>query len=92
MWRPTWHNAGMSAPMTQPLTDAAALRPKIVERIKQLPASDLPTIDRVLHEIEVRHLSEELGKELAEDWKSGAITEESIAEGVREHRKKHPYR
>lgn len=82
----------MSAAMPGPVIDAAVLRPKIVARIERLPAGDLPAVERALAEIEARRLSEELGAELAEDWKSGALSEESIKEAVLEHRRKHPYR
>ncbi len=73
-------------------SEASVLRPLILARIEQLPAEDLPLIDRTLLELETRRLSDELGAALAEDWRSGRITEESIAEAVREHRQKHPYR
>ena len=72
--------------------DAKDLRPLVHEQIDRLTDAELETIRRQLMEMEARRLADELGREFAEDWRTGKISEEKIGEAVREHRARHPYR
>ena len=72
--------------------DPKDLRPLLHAEIDKLKDEDLAAAHRALLEIEARRLADELGAALDEGWASGRITEESIAEAIREHRRKHPYR
>ena len=72
--------------------DPKELRPLLHAEIDRLKDEDLAAAHRALLEIEARRLADELGVALEEGWASGRITEESIAEAIREHRQKHPYR
>ena len=79
---------GMSTVTT---TEATKLRPLVHEQIDRLPDTELPQVHRQLLEIELKRLRDDLGKDLAEGWRAGQITEERIQEAIREHRAKHPY-
>ena len=72
--------------------DPKDLRPLLHAEIDKLRDEDLAVAHRALREIEMRRLVDELGEAMEEGWASGRITEESIAEAIREHRGKHPYR
>jgi hypothetical protein len=70
----------------------AELRPLLHAEIDRLPDDALAAAHKALLQIETRQLADELGKELDEEWASGRITKEGIAESILEHRRKHPYR
>ena len=72
--------------------DPKDLRPLLHAEIDKLKDEDLAAAHRALLEIELRRLVDELGEAMDEGWASGRITKESIAEAIREHRRKHPYR
>ena len=72
--------------------DPKDLRPLLHAEIDKLRDEDLALAHRALLEIELRRLADELGDAMDEGWASGRITNESIAEAIREHRRKHPYR
>ena len=80
---------GMSTPTD---IDPKELRPLLHAEIDKLKDEDLAAAHRALMEIELRRLVDELGEAMDEGWASGRITTESIAEAIREHRRKHPYR
>ena len=73
-------------------TDPTELRPLLHERIDQYSPEELETLRKTLLVLEARRLAGELGRELAEDRRTGRITEEKIAEATRQHRELHPYR
>ena len=73
-------------------TDPTELRPLLHERIDQCSPEELEAVRKTLLVLEARRLAAELGRELAEDRRTGRITEEKIAEAIREHREQHPYR
>ena len=50
------------------------------------------TVRKTLLLLEARRLADELGREMAEDRRTGRMTDEKIAEAIREHREQHPYR
>ena len=86
---PPWQNPAMSTLAT---TDPKELRPLLHAEVDKLRDEDLLAARRALLEIEARRLADELGAALDEDWASGRITNESVAEAILEHRRKHPYR
>lgn len=67
------------------------LRPLLHERIDQCSPEELDAVRKTLLMLEARRLADELGRDMAEDWRTGRITEEKIAEASREHRARHPY-
>ena len=79
----------MSTPAT---TDPKELRPLLHAEIDRLPDNHLAAAHRLLQEMEIQRLVDELGAATDEAWASGQISEEKIAEAIREHRQRHPYR
>jgi hypothetical protein len=77
-----------------PLTDLdpKELRPLLHAEIDKLRDEDLALAHRALLEIELKRVTDELDEATTRAWESGQITEEKIAEAIREHRRKHPYR
>jgi len=73
-------------------TDPKELRPLLHAEVDRLSDEDLQDAHNALLEIEIRRLTDELGKATEEAWSRGDITEEKIAEAVTEYRRTHPYR
>ena len=73
-------------------TDPKELRPAMCEAVERLPDKDLEPVRRLLLELEARRLIDSVGEAMDEAWARGDLTEEKIAEDIREHRRKHPYR
>ena len=73
-------------------TDPKELRSALHERIDHCSDAELEAMRKALLAFEARRLADELGREFEEDWRSGKITEEKIAQSIREHRERHPYR
>ena len=73
-------------------TDPKELRPLLHAEIDRLPDEALAAAHRVLQEMEIQRLTDALGAATEEAWASGQMTEEKIAEAIREHRVRHPYR
>ena len=73
-------------------TDPKELRPLLHERIDQCSPEELEAVRKTLLLLEARRLADELGREMADDRRTGKITEEKIGEAIREHREQHPYR
>ena len=89
---PRLHGRGSLLDMsTQIELDPKQLRPLLHAEIDKLRDEDLIAAHRALLAIEARRLADELGETLDEGWASGRITKDSIAEAIREHRRKHPY-
>ena len=86
---PPWHCAAMSTLAT---TDPKELRPLLHAEIDRLPDEALAAAHRLLQEAEIQRLMDELGTATEQAWASGQMSEEKIAEAIREHRKRHPYR
>ena len=81
----------MSSLSTKPKSPQE-LRPLLHERLDVATDEELAAVHRTLLEMEARRLCEELGEATESAWASGEITEEKIAEAIREHRQAHPYR
>ena len=73
-------------------TDPRELRPLLHAEVDRLYDEDLQNAHKALLEIEIRRLTDELGKDTEEAWSRGDITEDKIAEAVKEYRRTHPYR
>ncbi len=73
-------------------TDPKELRPLLHERIDQCNPDELDAVRKTLLLLEAHQLADELGREMAEDRRTGRITEETIGAAIREHRQQHPYR
>ena len=86
---PPWHCATMSTLAT---TDPKELRPLLHERIEHATDEELEAVRKALLLFEAKRVFDEVGREMDEDWRSGKITEEKIAEAIHEHRARHPYR
>lgn len=82
----------MSA-VTAPIpTDPKELRPLLHAEVDRLPDEHLGQVHRLLLELEVRRVMDDLGASMDEAWASGQMTEASVQEAILEHRRKHPYR
>ncbi len=69
-------------------TDPILLRPLVHADIDRIPDEHLVAVHRLLLESEIQRLADELGEATEEAWRRGDITEEKIAEAIREHRQK----
>lgn len=72
--------------------DPKELRPLLHAEVDRLTDDDLELAHAALVEIEVRRLTDELGKATEAAWSRGDITEEKVAEAVKEYRHAHPSR
>lgn len=86
---PPWHHAAMSTLAT---TDPKELRPLLHAEIDRLPDEALAAAHRLLQEMEIQRLMDEVGAATEQAWASGQMSDEKIAAAIREHRKQHPYR
>ena len=84
-----WQYSAMSTLAT---TDPKELRPLLRERIEHATDAELEAVRKALLLFEAKRTLDELGREMDEDWRSGKITDEKVAEAIREHRARHPYR
>jgi len=81
----------VSTPTSTPV-DPKELRPLLHAEIDRLPDEALAAAHRLLQEMEIQRLMDDLGAATEQAWTSGQMSEEKIAEAIREHRKRHPYR
>lgn len=72
--------------------DPKDLRPLLHAEIDKLRDADLPLAHRVLLEIELQQVTDELDASADEARAAGRLTPERIAEAVAAHRAAHPYR
>ncbi|MDI1314951.1 hypothetical protein [Prosthecobacter sp.] len=70
-------------------TDPKELRPLLHAELDRLPDEHLETAHRFLLEMEVQHALESLGTATEQAWSRGDLSDEKIAETVREHRQRH---
>ena len=80
----------MSTPATMPV-DPKELRPLLHADIDRLPDENLGLAHRMLLEIELQQLTEELDDAADEARAAGRLTPESIAAAVAAHRTARPY-
>ncbi len=72
-------------------TDPKELRPILHAGVDKLHDEYLGLAHRMLLEIELQQVMADMDEATDRAWASGAITEEKIAEAIREHRRQHPY-
>jgi hypothetical protein len=73
--------------LTDPLpTNPNDLRPLIEQRLDDATPAELEAVHRMLVELEARRLLAELDDATELAWESGHISDEIIAQAVREHR------
>lgn len=68
------------------------LRPLLHQRLDAATHDELEAVHRMLLEMEARRLFDELGEAVDEDWKTGRLSHENIAESIQDFRQAHPYR
>jgi hypothetical protein len=68
------------------------LRPLLHQRLDAATHDELEAVHRMLLEMEARRLFDELGDAVDEDWKTGCLSHEKIAESIQDFRQAHPYR
>lgn len=72
--------------------EARKLRQGLHDKIDQLPVSKLPKVERLLLQIEVDQLRQELDSAFDQDRAESKLTPEKIGEAIALHRARHPYR
>lgn len=73
--------------LTDPLpTSPNNLRPLIEQRLDEATPAELEAVHRMLIELEARRLLAELDNATELAWESGHISDEIIAQAVKEHR------
>jgi hypothetical protein len=80
------------SPNTTQVINPKELRPLVHAQLDSLPDHCLEAAQKLIMDLQLRELVDELGAEMDETWKSGRITQESIAKAIQEYRQKHPYR
>ncbi len=86
------HQTMNLSPNTTQVINPKELRPLVHAQLDSLPDHCLEAAQKLIMDLQLRELVDELGAEMDETWKSGRITQESIAKAIQEHRQKHPYR
>ncbi len=71
--------------------EAQKLRQTLHEKIDRLPVSRLAAADRMLLQIEVDQLREELDSAFDQDQAQSKLTLEKVGEAIALHRARHPY-
>jgi hypothetical protein len=71
--------------------EAQRLRQGLHQRIDQLPPARLAAVDRLLLEIEMGQLREELNSAFDKDQAESKLSPEKVSEAIALHRARHPY-
>jgi hypothetical protein len=71
--------------------EAQKLRQTLHEKIDRLPVSRLAAADRLLLQMEVAQLREELDSAFDQDQAQSKLTPKKIGEAIAFHRARHPY-
>ncbi len=85
-------NLASMSTLTALPTDPKELRPLLHAEIDRLPDVQLALAHRVLLEVELQQLTEELDGAADEARAAGHLTAERIAAAIAAHRAAHPYR
>ena len=72
-------------------SEAQKLRRSLHEKIDRLPLSKLAAADRLLLQMEVDELREELDLAFDRDHAQAKLTPEKIGQAIALHRARHPY-
>jgi hypothetical protein len=68
------------------------LRKALHEKIDRLPASTLPTAERLLLQVEGEQLRRELDSAFDQDRAQSKLSPQKVSEAIALHRARHPYR
>ncbi len=80
--------------MTKPAqwpTDEASLRRKLHEDVDRFSGSGLALLGRIVQQLEVEKLAEELDSAFDDDRSRGALTPEKVQQIIEQVRAGHPY-
>jgi hypothetical protein len=80
----------MAQPIDSP-AEAQKLRQALHEKIDQLSATDLTSLNRAVLEWEVKELRQNLDSEFNSDREAGKLTPSRVNEGIALHRARRPY-
>jgi hypothetical protein len=72
--------------------EAQKLRKALHEKIDRLPASTLPAAERLLLQVEVEQLRQELDSAFDQDRAQARLSPQKVSEAIALHRARHPYR
>jgi hypothetical protein len=87
---PPWQSAAMSTPTLTPV-DPKELRPLLHAEVDKLRDEQLGLAHRMLLEIELQQVTDELDDAADAARAAGRLTPESIAAAIAAHRAAHPY-
>ena len=77
--------------MVRDNSEAQKLRQSLHEKIDRLPLSKLAAADRLLLQMEVDELREELDLAFDKDQAASKLAPEKVVEAISLHRVRHPY-
>lgn len=86
-----WQHPPMSSTLTTAPVDPKELRPLLHAEIDRLRDEHLQLAHRLLLEIELQQVTDELDATFDEARASGRLTPERIADAIAAHRAAHPY-
>ena len=78
--------------MVENEAEAQKLRKALHEKIDRLPASTLPTAERLLLQVEGEQLRRELDFAFDQDRAQSKLLPQKVSEAIALHRARHPYR
>ena len=78
--------------MVENEAEAQKLRKALHEKIDRLPASTLPTAERLLLQVEAEQLRRELDSAFDQDRAQSQLLPQKVSEAIALHRARHPYR
>lgn len=80
----------MVKPMETP-SDVESLRNVLAEKVQQMDASRLSMLNRIVQQLEIDELADQLDSAADQDRQTGKLTSERIQEVVAQVRSEHPY-
>jgi len=80
----------MTKPVEMPM-DAVSLRRRLHEDIERMNGVRLTLLERIVRQLEVEALANELDSAFDEDRRQGLLTGEKIQKVISQVRAKHPY-
>ena len=80
------------AEMVENEAETQKLRKALHDRIDRLPAGTLPAAERLLVQVEVGQLRQELDSAFDQDRAQYKLSPQKVSEAIALHRTRHPYR
>ena len=80
----------MTKPVEMP-TDVASLRRRLHEDIERMNGVRLTLLERIVRQLEIEGLANELDSAFDEDRRQGLLTSEKIQQVINQVRAEHPY-